>query len=334
MKSSTLDPEAAAVLRLLRKHPVALERLPLAEARAAMATLTRFQEQAVTLEAVRDVTIRGGRDGASVAARVYRPEGASSVAVVYVHGGGWVVGDLAMTDAQCRRLAARSGATVISLDYRLAPEHPFPAAVFDVDAALRWLGAEAGALGIDPGRLVMMGESAGANLVAAASLLARDRAEAPRVDYQILVYPATDGFANSPSYDRYATGSFLTADTMRWFWAQYLGETDPGEPLASVAHAGDLRGLPAALVVTAEFDPLRDDGFVYADRLAAAGVAVEHWHRPDLFHGFLAFAGCVGAARDVANCIAKRIAERYGTLVDVRGLTGGANGNITKQVLG
>src|ERR1700691_2510492 len=223
-------------------------------------------------EDVEDRTVPG--PGGDIRIRIYRPEGAESAPLVtFFHGGGWVIGDIDTHDGSCRILSRRTGAVVVSVDYRLAPEHPFPAALDDCDAAVTWVAGQAEDLGGDPGRLAVAGDSAGGNLAAAVTLRARERG-GPAIAAQPLVDPAVDFTTVRPSELSTGEGYLLTAAAMHWFAAQYLGDHDPSDPRASPLLA-DLTGLPPAVVATAEFDPLRDEGRAYADALRDAGVAVD-----------------------------------------------------------
>ncbi|MCA9109462.1 MAG: alpha/beta hydrolase, partial [Planctomycetaceae bacterium] len=206
--------------------------------------------------------------------------------LMFFHGGGWVTGSIETHEAICRRLANECRSLVISVDYRLAPEHKFPAAIDDSYAATQWALDRAEHLGGDPARLFVCGDSAGGNLAAAVCLRAR-KEDGPAVRGQILIYPITDFNFETPSYTENASGYHLTADNMRWFWQQYLAdESDGNHPLASPLRASDLSGLPATLMVTVEADPLRDEGLAYADALAAAGVHVDQIHCLGMVHGF------------------------------------------------
>jgi len=218
--------------------------------------------------------------------RIYRPPVTTPVPLVaYFHGGGWVIGDIDTHDGTCRILSRRTGAVVVSVDYRLAPENRFPAAVDDCDAATSWMAAHATELGADPARLGVAGDSAGGNLAAAVTLRARTRGR-PTIAAQALVYPAVDFTEVRPSLLSNGEGYLLTADAVRWFSAQYLGDHDPADPLASPLLA-DHAGLPPAVVATAEFDPLRDEGRAYAEALSEAGVGVRLLDFPGLVHGFM-----------------------------------------------
>ncbi|MCE3553247.1 alpha/beta hydrolase [Pseudonocardia sp. RS11V-5] len=223
-----------------------------------------------------------------VPVRVYTPAEDRGIAVVYLHGGGWVVGDLDTHDPLCRRVANALGAVVVSVDYRLAPEHPFPAGLDDAGTVLRWTLAR------HPDRPVgAAGDSAGASLAAGLALRARD-AGLPLAG-QLLFYPATDPAMTSQSVRDNGEGYFLTHADMAWFLAQYLPGGGTGVPEVDLL-AADVAGVAPAVVATAEFDPLRDEGAAYAEHLAAAGVPVEHVPGPGLIHGYAAFLGVVDGA--------------------------------------
>jgi len=226
-----------------------------------------------------------------VPVRVYVPAGpdrGGRPGLVFLHGGGWVIGSLDTHDHTCRSLANGTGATVVSVDYRLAPEHRHPAAVDDALAALHWVAANADELGIDPDRLAIAGDSAGGNLAAVAAQRARDGG--PALRFQLLIYPAVDMAMSHPSIEENAEGYFLTKASMLWFRGHYVGNDpaswdDPAvSPLNAPAEA--LAGLPPALVITAEFDPLRDEGEAYAAALRAAGVDATATRYDGVIHGF------------------------------------------------
>ena len=242
-------------------------------------------------------------DGA-VAVRAYRPAlKAPLPALVFFHGGGWTIGDLDTHDSLCRQLANAARCAVFSVDYRLAPEHPFPAAVEDCFFATRFVHRNARALGVDPGRIAVGGDSAGGNLAAVVALMARDSGEVP-LAYQLLIYPATDQRCESPSHERNAEGYLLTRDAIRFFRSAYLPDSRDhtdwrASPLLAASHAN----LPPAFIVTAGYDPLVDEGRAYAERLRAAGVEVEYREYPDMVHGFVLFGGVVDCANAaVAEC--------------------------------
>jgi acetyl esterase len=220
--------------------------------------------------------------------RVYRRFGLAegSPAIVYLHGGGWASGDLDTHDGSCRLLADESDCVVVSVDYRLAPEHPFPAAVDDAVAAYRWVHEHAVELSIEPGRVGVMGDSAGGNLAAVIAQVTRDTDVPPPVA-QCLVYPATDVQMREPSHRTFESGFMLTRASIEWFRSAYLPDpADWDSPLASPIEQRDLSGLAPALVITAGFDPLRDEGRRYAERLAEAGVPTRYRCYDDMVHGF------------------------------------------------
>ncbi|MFG1701977.1 alpha/beta hydrolase [Nonomuraea sp. M3C6] len=261
------------------------------------------------------------RAAGDVPVRVYWPDGDGPrqgpdgdggwPVVVYFHGGGFTVGSLDSHDGVCRQLCAGSGAVVVAVGYRLAPEHPYPAAVEDAYAATRWVHRHAAELGADPGLLVVAGDSAGGNLATVTCLKARDEG-GPLIRLQVLVYPATDAAQDSPSYAENGEGYFLTAAHMRWFWDCYQPTRDRrAEPYSSPGRA-DLRGLPPALVITAEHDPLRDEGEAYARSLEEAGVAVRSIRYDGMFHGFFGMGTVLPAAKEAAEQVCVAIREGTG----------------------
>jgi acetyl esterase len=228
--------------------------------------------------------------------RVYTPEGEPPFPiVVWFHGGGWVVGTLDTYDPLCRALAAAVPAVVVSVGYRLAPEHPWPAAVEDAYAATLWASRNAAGLGGAQDRLAVAGDSAGGNLAAVVALGARDRG-GPAIAFQLLVYPALDAAADTASWRDHAEGFHLTAAGMRWYWDHYLGGADGQAPDASPLRAAFLGGLPPALVIVAEHDVLRDEGEAYAARLAGAGVAATATRYPGMVHGFFRWRAVTATA--------------------------------------
>ena len=251
-----------------------------------------------------------GPDG-PLPVRVYRPDGAAVPApvVVFFHGGGWVLGSIATHDATCRGLANRTGAVYVSVDYRLAPEHPYPAAPEDCYAATCWVADHAVDLGVDPGRLAVAGDSAGGNLAAVVCQMARDRS-GPAIAFQLLIYPVTDlDFDRWPSMEENADGPLLTREGMDWFARHYVGTLPfTGDPYAAPIRAADLSGLPPAHVATAGHAPLRDEGAGYAEALAAAGVTVGYDNFATMIHGFVGFADVVPAAGEARDRIAAALA--------------------------
>jgi acetyl esterase len=244
-----------------------------------------------------------------VALRLYRPQGGASggtlPALVYFHGGGWMMGDLDSHDVLCRELCNGSGCAVVAVDYRLSPEHCFPAALDDAVAAVRWVHANGAALRIDASRLAVGGDSAGANLATVAAITGRDTG-GPPLAFQLLIYPVTEVEATLPSHVSNGEGYMITAETLRYFMRLYLGDSGASGWRVSPLHAPDLGGLPPALVITAGFDPLRDEGTAYADRLAAAGNPVSHVCFERQIHGFITMGRVIPEARTaVALCAAE-----------------------------
>jgi acetyl esterase len=237
--------------------------------------------------------------GGAIRVRLYEPEGSPGRRPLHVffHGGGWCQGDLDQRDPRCRTVAAQAGCTVASVDYRLAPENAFPVPLEDCYAALCWLVEHADDLGVDPARVSVGGESAGANLAAVVCLLARDRS-GPSISFQWLDVPAVDLTMSMSSVDRLATGYSLTKGAMERYIAAYLRDHDRRDPLASPLFAQDHSRLPPAFITTVEYDPLSDEGRAYAEALRGAGVPVEHEHLPVLVHPSFAFTRLLPAARD------------------------------------
>ena len=292
-----LDPQAKAILDLMPAMAAVddLDAATLREEMRAQSALSPGPPEPVAN--VEDRMIPGP-DG-EIPVRVYTPEGSGPFPVlVFFHGGGFVICDLETHDGTCRSLANVPSCLVVSVDYRLAPEHRFPAAPEDCYAATCWAAEHAAAHGGDASRLAVAGDSAGGNLAAVVSLMARDRS-GPPLCFQLLIYPVTNGAFDTESYRENAEGYLLTTDMMKWFWTQYLA--DPalaGEPYASPLRADDLAGLPPALCLTAGYDPLRDEGEAYAARLREAGVPVEQRRYDGMFHGFFAMTAFLDTARD------------------------------------
>lgn len=258
-------------------------------------------------------TIAIPTDAGELPARLYRPEGAASgTVVVYFHGGGWVVGDLDTVDIPCRQLAEKLDAVVVSVGYRKAPEHRYPAAFEDAYSALSWVSSNAAEMGADAARVFVMGDSAGANLAAGTALAARDR-KGPAVAGQILLYPVTDFDFTTPSYEEFDRGHLLTRPAMQWFWGHYLGASSIGEaPYATPARAQDHAGLPPALIVTAECDPLRDEGERYGDVLEAAGTTAVVKRLDGMIHGFFWAMGALPSSAVVLDDTAKFVISTTG----------------------
>jgi acetyl esterase len=250
-------------------------------------------------------------DANGVPARFYRGIAAlPGRGVFYLHGGGWVIGDLDSHDGVCRRLANLAQCRVVAVDYRLAPEHPFPAAIDDGAVALAYLVAHADQFGIDPACLAVGGDSAGGNLAALLAIRGRD-SNGPALCFQLLLYPATDLTCSHPSYDEFPAGVTLTAPTMRWFCEHYLAGADPADPLVSPLKA-NVAGVPPAFVLTAGFDPLRDEGIEYAQALTRAGVAVTHLHMATQVHGFLTMDKMISASDTGLEMAAAALRHAWG----------------------
>jgi acetyl esterase len=229
--------------------------------------------------------------------------------LVYFHGGGWVVCDLDTHDVVCTAIAHRAGAVVIAVDYRLAPEHKFPAAVTDSYAATAWVASNAKKLGIDPKRIAVGGDSAGGNLAAVVSLKSRDE-DGPAIALQVMVYPVTDlSSFSTPSYQEFGENHYLTKSEMEWFRSHYLRSMeDARDPHASPLLVPDLSELPSALIITAECDPLRDEGEAYAKRLANDGVPVTYTRYPGMIHPFFSLSGAIPQAFDAIQQVANAVA--------------------------
>ena len=302
---TALDPELADAVAAIEAAGVPeWHRLSVASAR-------RVEDDVFTPDERRDVALVrdlsfSGPDG-DVPVRVYHDDPARPApVVVFYHGGGWTLGTLDSVGGVCRELAARAGCVVVSVDYRLAPKHPFPAPLDDAYAALEWATETAGAFGGDPERVSVAGTSAGGNLAAAVALRARDF-DGPDIAAQHLLYPMTDRHTSRRSYDEHGDGPLLTRADVEWFWDNYCrSPVDAANPYASVLRA-DHADLPPATVVTAGHDPLRDEGRAYADSLADAGTPVEHLQYPSMAHGFLSLADDVAVADDALDAVAARV---------------------------
>jgi acetyl esterase len=300
MANEGLHPEAARVCEMIvAANRPALETLSPSQAREAyLASRKALQPDPEPVAETADLAAPG--PAGPIPLRLYRGIGADKgtpqPALVYFHGGGWVIGDLESHDQCCRALANAARCMVVAVDYRLAPEHKFPAAVEDAIVATRWVADNAQSLGIDGRRLAVGGDSAGGNLAAVVALDARHRGGPPLV-FQLLIYPGTDMSMDRPSHLRHADQLPLRRPTMQWFVGHYLRDAkDEADWRASPLRAADFRNLPPALVVTAGFDPLSDEGEAYAEALKAAGVPVTHKRFDGQIHGFFNMGRIIGDA--------------------------------------
>lgn len=298
-----LDPAAQALLEQLAEAdmPPVTEMSP-PEAREAFAAFADLAGPGEEVGAVEDRTIPG--PAGEIPVRIYTPISPGPHPVlVYFHGGGWVLGDIEALDPACRALCNATPIVVVSVDYRLAPEHPFPVPLDECVAATEWVAANAASIGADPTRLAVGGDSAGGNLAAAVCLRARDGG--PTIRHQVLIYPVTDHDFGTESYAANGDDYLLTREMMVWFWDHYLSAgADGGDPHASPLRASALGGLPSATVLTAEFDPLRDEGEAYAARLSGAGVAVRARRFDGQIHGFWQMGGVMAVAKEAVNEVA------------------------------
>jgi len=303
-----LDHDAEILLKMIREaNRPTFESVGAVAARDLyMAGRKALSPDPMPIAETRDLAIPG--PGGPIAARLYRSAKNGKLPVlVFFHGGGWVVGNIDSHEAMCRHVANRAECAILSVDYRMGPEHKFPAAVEDGFAATAWTADNAASLGVDPRQLAVGGDSAGGNLAAVVSLLARDK-RAPRVSCQLLIYPATDAAMRHDSVARYAEGYVLTRATMRWFYEQYLRTPeDAADWRVSPLLAPDLSRLPPAYVMTAGYDPLCDEGDAYAARLAAAGVPVTHRRFPGQVHGFVTNGRVIRAAETALDEVAAAV---------------------------
>ncbi len=311
--TSRVDPDLEKILPLLPLRNAAT--LTPERARAELVALAESRKDVPLPEVAtaKDITVDGA--AGPIAARLFAIGRTPAPTIVYFHGGGWVAGDLLTHERQARTLALEAEAVVVSVDCRRPPETPFPGAFEDCLAATKWAAANIGTLGGDAARLAVAGDSAGGNLAAAVAQASRKGG--PRLAAQLLIYPAVDlagsygaaaENARFPSRQDNAEGYFLTGDAMRWFAGQYLPRLKDGEdPRASPLRNGDLADLPRAVITTAEFDPLRDEGEAYADALKKAGVEVAYFREPGMVHGYFG----MGAASPAADAARKRATAAF-----------------------
>jgi acetyl esterase len=302
-----IDPQVGAFLEeLKRMESPPFHQLTPKQARAIAAANAKLGDPPEPVARIENHCVEG--HGGVIPVRVYVPKGSEPLPVfVYYHGGGWVVGDVDTHEPLSTAIANAAGCIVVSVDYRLAPEHKFPAAVDDAYAAARWVAESAGLFGGDPKRLAVGGDSAGGNLAAVVALMARDR-EVFQPMLQVLIYPVTDHNFHTPSYLENAEGYLLTREDMRWFWGHYLAHDEDGDhPYASPLRAKSLSGVAPALVITAEYDPLRDEGEAYAARLRSAGVPVTLSRYEGMIHAFIRLTHRFDKAREAIGEVAEAL---------------------------
>ena len=308
-----LDAQTQAVLELMNSmgappiHTQSVE-----EARRAMAMMSAMAGEPEPVGKVEDREIPGPEG--TIPVRIYTPEGKGPFPVlVFFHGGGWVIGNIESHDAVCRTLTNTAGCITVSVDYRLAPEYKFPAAPEDCYAATKWVAEKAATFNGDAARVAVGGDSAGGNLAAVVSLMARDRG-GPSLVYQLLIYPATDYYLpGTPSVEENAEGYMLTRNDMIWFLGHYMSsEADIKHPYIFPLRAEDLSGLPPAMVITAEYDPLRDEGETYAVRLEQAGVTVQATRYHGTIHGFISLAAMIDLGKQALADAAAGLRSAFG----------------------
>jgi acetyl esterase len=310
-----LHPQVLAIRDRIRRDRVPhLSTLSIEEARAAdRAAAAAGTGDAEPVASITDIQFPG--PAGQLPARVYAPAGAGPGAdlpvLVYFYGGGWSLGTLDTCDGVCRMITNAAGCVTVATGYRLAPEFKFPAAVEDCHAGAQWVAAHAAELGVDATRLAVGGDSSGGNLAAAVALLARDRG-GPAIMHQLLVYPNTDHRADTPSMREIADEHFFNPSSVRWYWGMYLAAPEDGaNPLASPLRADDLSGLPPATVITAGYDPLRDEAELYARKLEAAGAPAEIIRYDGMMHGFFTMVGVLDTAKDAVLAAADRLRAAF-----------------------
>ena len=305
-----LEPVTAAILaQIAESGAPEYHQLPVIESRA-LYTEAQSVPPSIEVCSVEDFVVPG--PAGDIPVRLYRPNDKPAPLHVHFHGGGWVIGNLVTHDADCREIVAASGCMVLAVDYRLAPEHPFPAASEDCYAVSCWAAANSTQLGGSPGLISIGGDSAGGNLAAVVALMARDR-NGPEFAMQLLLYPITEPSMASASFRENAEGYLLTKTMMAWFWDHYCPDIEQRKhPLISPLLASDLSGLPPALMITAEFDPLRDEGEAYAARLKEAGVEVEMRRFNGFIHGFFSLAGSIEATREAVELVGSALRKAHG----------------------
>lgn len=306
-----LDPQVIKILKEAESLGLpAYQDLSPTEARKQMLDQAPPVDPVLSVQRVEDRSIPG--PAGEIPIRVYYPAGDAPFAtLVYFHGGGWVIGDLDTHHGFCHALAKTSGCLVVAVDYRLSPEHRYPAAVEDAYAATTWVAENSDALQADSNRLAVAGDSAGGHLAAVAALMARDR-KGPRIDLQIMIYPITDYSFNTLSYIENKEGYMLTQDLMKWFWNHFIeDESQADDPYVSPLRAKNLSDLPPALIVTAEYDPLRDEGEAYAKKLQEAGVKVTLSRYPGMIHAFIRMTARLDKANEALDQVAGTLREVF-----------------------
>ncbi len=289
-----------------------LEQQTVADARQRMTMMSQMGGSPEAVHKVENRTIPGS--AGEIPVRIYTPEGDGPFPMlVFFHGGGFVIGDLDSHDPLCRTLTNAAHCIVVAVDYRLAPEHTFPAAPEDCYAATKWVADNAASLNGDAARIAVGGDSAGGNLSAVVSLMARDR-RGPTILFQLLIYPVTDYYLpGTPSLRENADGYFLTRNSMIWFFNHYVPEgSDLDNPYLHPLRAKNLSNLPPAFVITAEYDPLRDEGEAYAQRLREAGVTVQAKRYNGMIHGFFNMVAAVDVAKEAVNEAAGALRKAFG----------------------
>lgn len=305
--SPQLDADAQALIDVIAAMGLAPPyTLSVDAARARMRAAFVTKDEPLALERVEDVSVP--TPAGALRCRLYRPCAGTLPLAMFFHGGGWTLNDIDTHDALCRRLAKQSGWLLASLDYRRAPEHKYPAALQDAYVGYRWFLDNGERIGGDSRYRALIGESCGGTIAAGLTLLLREM-NGPMPTYQVMAYPMTDQYDRWPSYQERGTGYALDRDFMRWYLDNYLPASwDPQDPYLFPIAATDLSGLPPTLVMTAEFDPLRDEGVAYAEKLAGAGVEIEHVHVEDQMHGFLMMDRAVRRVGDLIDHLARALA--------------------------
>ncbi|NMH97186.1 alpha/beta hydrolase [Pseudonocardia acidicola] len=307
-----LDAQAQGLLDAMAAQGMkGFDEMTVPEARDAGLAFIGLQGEPEDIAEVYDRTVPG--PAGEIPVRVYKPAGAGPhPVIVYFHGGGWVIGDIEVADKPCRTLSNVANCAVVSVGYRKAPEHTYPAAPEDCYAATKWVAENAGELGLDASRVAVAGDSAGGNLAAVVAQMAKQNG-GPALVYQLLIYPAVDAGGEYPSRVENGEGYLLTKGAMDWFYGHYLENPNQAEEPRVSPIRGDLSGLPPATVITAGYDPLRDEGNAYAAALADAGVTVEHLENPTMIHGFFWMLGAIEHTRGVYDQAGAHLRAAFGS---------------------